>query len=228
MAILQLQSASVFRPTLGSDRTNKRGSGNAVLNSLTLTIERGERVGILGRNGAGKTTLLRLLAGIFAPNDGNASVDGDTATILDSGFGVEPWLSGRENAISRLILTGVPRKERAEILHELETFLDLGPYFDEPTRTYSTGMLARLVFGMATVRRHAVLIVDEGFGTVDDQFQDAAWLRLNSVIGSTTTLVMASHNLDQLRKHCSRGIVLHKGRIVVDTDIETAIGTYVG
>lgn len=228
MAILQLQSASVFRPTLGSERAGSNKSGNAVLNSLTLTIEQGERVGILGRNGAGKTTLLRLLAGIFAPSHGIASVDSDTATILDSGFGVEPWLSGRENAASRLILTGVPRKERAEILRELETFLDLGPYFDEPTRTYSTGMLARLVFGMATVRQHAVLIVDEGFGTVDDQFQHAAWVRLNSVIGSTTTLVMASHNLNQLRKYCNRGIVLNKGQIIVDSDIETAIGTYVG
>jgi ABC-type polysaccharide/polyol phosphate transport system ATPase subunit len=197
------------------------------LDLLTLTIKQGERVGILGRNGAGKTTLLRLLAGIFTPSLGSASVNVDTATILDSGYGVEPWLTGRENAVSRLIVTGVPRKQHAEILIELEAFLDLGPYFNEPTRTYSAGMLARLVFGMATVRRPAVLIVDEGFGTVDDQFQHAAWQRLNSVIGSTTTLIMASHNLEQLRKHCIRGIVLNKGRIIVDSDIETAIETYV-
>ena len=218
----------MFRPALGIPRLWGGRSGIAVLESLTLTIEQGERVGVLGRNGSGKTTLLRLLAGIFTPSLGSASVDPDTTTLLDAGFAVEPWLSGRENAISRLILTGVPRQQHADIICDLEEFLELGPYFDEPTRTYSSGMLARLVFGMATIREHAVLIVDEGFGTVDDQFQLSAWKRLEAVIGSTTTLVMASHNLDQLRKHCTRGILLNGGQIVIDSDISSVIDSYLG
>jgi len=228
MSVLCLNSATVLRPAIGSARTATTNHGAAVVDSVTLTIQQGERVGILGHNGAGKTTLLRLLAGIFVPSTGSASVDADTATILDTGFGVEPWLSGRENAGSRLILNGIPRKQHKAILTELEDFLELGPYFDEPTRTYSAGMLARLVFGLATVRKHAVLIVDEGFGAVDDHFRHRAWQRLTSMIGSSTTVVMASHNLDQLREHCNRGIVLEKGRIVIDSDIDTAVEAYVG
>jgi len=226
MSALHLSSVSVFRPVSGSKGSRDSGQKTPVIDSVTLTIKQGERVGILGRNGAGKTTLLRILAGIFTPSTGSAVVDSDTATILDTGFGIEPWLSGRENAVSRLVLTGVPRAQHAEILHDLELFLDLGPYFDKPTRTYSTGMLTRLVFGLATVRKHSLLIVDEGFGTVDDQFQRGAWQRLNTIIGEGTTVVMASHNLDQLREHCLRGIVLSRGKIAIDTGINAAIDYY--
>lgn len=224
--MLSLSSVTVFRPTSKLKGSGTSDSRTPVIDSVTLTIEQGERVGILGRNGAGKTTLLRILAGIFIPSTGSAVVDSDTATLLDTGFGIEPWLSGRDNAVSRLVLTGVPRVQHAEILHDLEAFLELGPYFDQPTRTYSTGMLARLVYGLATVRKHSVLIVDEGFGTVDDQFQRSAWQRLDTVIGDGTTVVMASHNLEQLREHCARGIVLERGKIVVDTDINAAIDSY--
>lgn len=226
MSALHLSSVTVFRPVSGSNGPGDTGPKTPVIDSVTLTIKQGERVGMLGRNGAGKTTLLRILAGIFTPSTGSVVVDSDTATILDAGFGIEPWLSGRENAVSRLVLNGVPLAQHAEILHDLEAFLDLGPYFNKPTRTYSTGMLTRLVFGLATVRKHSVLIVDEGFGTVDDQFQRSAWLRLNTIIGGETTVVMASHNLDQLREHCTRGIIISRGKIAVDTDINDAIESY--
>lgn len=226
MSVLHLNCVTVFRPVPGSKGSGNSDSKTPVIDSVTLTINQGERVGILGRNGAGKTTLLRVLAGIFTPSIGSAAVDVDTATLLDTGFGIEPWLSGRENAISRLILTGVPRAQHVEILQDLEAFLELGPYFNRPTRTYSTGMLARLVFGLATVREHSVLIVDEGFGTVDDQFQRSAWRRLSTIIGARTTVVMASHNLDQLREHCTRGIVLSRGKVAIDADINAAIESY--
>jgi ABC-type polysaccharide/polyol phosphate transport system ATPase subunit len=157
-----------------------------------------------------------------------ARVPPDTAAILDAGFGIEPWLSGRENAASRLVLSGTPKSEHSSLLSNLEQFLELGPYFDEPTRTYSTGMLARLVFGLGTVRKHTALVVDEGFGTVDEQFQKRAWSRLEGVIGGDTTVIMASHNLDQIRAHCTRGVVLEGGRVTCDANIETALETYLG
>ena len=223
-----LENVSFFRPGFGSQKRLDRQGRITIIDSVSLAVSQGERIGILGHNGAGKTTLLRLLAGIFRPHEGIARVHPDTAAILDAWFGIEPWLSGRENAASRLVLSGTPKSEHSSLLANLEQFLELGPYFDEPTRTYSTGMLARLVFGLGTVRKHAALVVDEGFGTVDEQFQKRAWSRLEGVIGGDTTVVMASHNLDQIRAHCTRGVVLERGRVTCDADIETALETYLG
>ena len=223
-----LDKVSFFRPGFGSQKRLDRRGRITIIDNISLTVSQGERIGILGHNGAGKTTLLRLLAGIFRPHEGTATVHPDTAAILDAGFGIEPWLSGRENAVSRLVLSGTPKSERELLVSDLEQFLELGPYFDEPTRTYSTGMLARLVFGLGTVRQHAAIVVDEGFGTVDEQFQKRAWSRLEGVIGGDTTVVMASHNLDQIRAHCTRGVLLQRGRVLLDADIEKVIRTYLG
>jgi ABC-type polysaccharide/polyol phosphate transport system ATPase subunit len=225
-AALILDSVSLYRPSLGMRKSMGKGERVSVLDSVSISIGYGERVAILGRNGAGKTTLLRVLAGIFKPHQGNALVHEDTAAILDAGFGIEPWLSGRDNAVSRLIVSGIPKVEQKSIIDSLEGFLQIGPYFDEPTRTYSSGMLARLIFGLGTLRQHTALIVDEGFGTVDEQFERRAWTRLEGVIGGNTTVVMASHNLEQLQTHCTRGIVLERGQIVTDEDIDSAIKTY--
>jgi ABC-type polysaccharide/polyol phosphate transport system ATPase subunit len=226
--VFVLEKVSFFRPGFGSQKRLDRDGRITIIDGVSLAVAPGERIGILGPNGAGKTTLLRLLAGIFQPHEGIARVHPDTAAILDAGFGIEPWLSGRENAASRLVLSGTPKSEHSSLIADLEQFLELGPYFDEPTRTYSAGMLARLVFGLGTVRQHTALVVDEGFGTVDEQFQKRAWSRLEGVMGGNTTVVMASHNIDQIRAHCTRGLLLNRGRLLLDADIETTIGAYLG
>lgn len=224
--MIQLNSVSFRR--FSTQAGSHRGSAamTAVLDGVTLQIDEGERVAILGDNGAGKTTLMRIMAGIFEPHNGVASIHPDSAAILDSGFGIELWLTGRENARSRLVLSGVPKTEHQALISSLEVFLDLGSYFDEHTHTYSAGMLARLAFGLATLQPRSVLIVDESFGAIDERFQRRAWGRLEEIVERGSVLVMASHNLDQLRTYCTRGILLSSGKLIADGPIDEVIATY--
>ena len=224
--MIRLDSVTFYRYSTRAGVKRNSDNRAAVLEDITLQINPGERVALIGENGAGKTTLMRIMAGIFEPHTGVASIHEDSAAILDSGFGIELWLTGRENAESRLILSGVPKHERPRLLASLESFLDLGTYFDEHTHTYSVGMLARLAFGLATLQPRSVLIVDESFGAIDERFQRRAWTRLEEIVEKGSVLVMASHSLEQLRRYCSRGILLMNGTLAADGHIDEVIDNY--
>lgn len=222
MSLLELTNVSFFRIMESKGADQKQ----FVVDNVSLKIQGGERIGLIGPNGAGKTTLLRLLAGIFNPDSGSIIRTGDISTFLDGGFGLDPQLSGRSNAESRAIMAGLNRNERMTQIAWIHDFSELEKYFDEPIKSYSSGMLMRLVFAIGTAQTHDILLVDEGFGTADAHFQHKAMQRLRVMYARAPITVLASHNLEILKENCTRGIVMSKSRIVFDGDIQEACDFY--
>jgi ABC-type polysaccharide/polyol phosphate transport system ATPase subunit len=208
------------------DNKNDHDKQKRVLDSISLSIETGERVALIGDNGAGKSTLLRLIAGIYKPDEGSIERTGDFSVFLDAGFGVDMRLTGRENCYSRAIINGVSKGDIRQFIQWVSDFSELGEYFDQPVRTYSTGMVVRLVFSMCTARTHDVLLIDEGIGTADARFQDKAFSRLSHLYDSAPILILASHDPKLLKQNCTRGIVMRNGRVVFDGDIDESIAFY--
>ena len=196
--------------------------------SLDLHISDGERVGLVGANGAGKTTLLRMMAGIFQPDSGTVTIVGKVSSVLDAGFGLDPDLSGKSNCISRFLMDGVPKSEITGAVSIVENFAELGEYFEQPIKSYSSGMLTRLVFSIGIVSNQEILIVDEGFGLADEHFQHKAQKYLSDRLHRASILVLASHNLGLLQEHCTRGVLMEQGQIIFDGPIEEAIRRYLG
>lgn len=232
MSAFSLQHVFFSRPIrhqvyIGRPSTWKsRGSSRVVIDNLSLTIEKGARVGLLGLNGAGKTTLLRLLAGIVEPESGTIVRPERCTSLLDGFFGMSPELSGRENCRSRLIISGLDNSVATDLIFGIEEFSGLGMYFDQPIKTYSNGMLSRLIFSTVTCVVHDTLLIDEGFGMADADFQSRAEQRLNQQYSTNSTVVIATHNEGILREQCNRGIVLVSGGIAFDGTIEDALEFY--
>ncbi len=184
------------------------------LEDVSLELGPGDRLGVLGHNGAGKTTLLRVIAGIYHPSSGTAQIDGKIACLLESTFGMNFDATGKENI--RLLLTyrGFSPKDIEILSEEIQEFTELGGYLDLPVRTYSSGMLARLGFGVVTSYRPDVLVMDEWLGTGDEHFIKKASERIDKFVASANILVLASHSRDLIKKMCNKAIVLEQGRIV--------------
>jgi ABC-type polysaccharide/polyol phosphate transport system ATPase subunit len=198
-----------------------------IFNELNLEIHTGDRVGLIGHNGVGKSTLLRLLSGILKPDSGTISVGSRLTVLLDSGFGLDPSLSGRENVRTMAILAGVDRSRRTELTDEIMQFSELGESFDQPVKTYSTGMVVRLVLSAQLFfMENTGLIIDEGFGTADSAFQKKTFERVDTLMRSVPFLVLASHNEEMLQKYCNRGMVLSGGSVLFNGAINGAIEFY--
>ena len=198
-----------------------------IFNHLNLEIHTGDRVGLIGHNGVGKSTLLRLLSGILTPDSGTISVASRLTVLLDSGFGLDPSLSGRENVRTMAILAGVDRSLRTRITDEIMQFSELGESFDQPVKTYSTGMVVRLVLSAQLLfMEDTGLIIDEGFGTADSAFQKKTFKRVDTLMRSVPFLVLASHSEEMLQKYCNRGLVLANGSVLFDGAIGEAIEFY--
>lgn len=196
------------------------------LRGLNLTIEDGDRVGLIGRNGAGKSTLLRILAGIYPPTRGKVLIEGRVESLLKIGFGVEPDETGRENTVFVMKLLGTPPKRIAAIVDEIEDFAELGEFFDRPVRTYSQGMQTRLGFALATTHVPEILLMDEVVGAGDASFYAKAEARLNDLADRTRIIVLASHSLELIRKWCNRALWLDNGEIRQFGDVEEVIQAY--
>jgi ABC-2 type transport system ATP-binding protein/lipopolysaccharide transport system ATP-binding protein len=204
-----------------TDRINVRA-----LNDVTLDIEDGDRVGLVGANGAGKTTLLRVLGGIYLPSRGRVYSSGKISAVLDVSLGLNPDATGRENIILRGMYMNIhPREMRARV-DEIAEFTELGPYLDMPARTYSAGMMVRLGFAVSTCIPPEILLMDEWLSAGDARFLDKAQKRMEQFVGSSSILVLASHSPTLLSKWCNRGILLQQGRIVQQGNIEDVIATY--
>jgi ABC-type polysaccharide/polyol phosphate transport system ATPase subunit len=198
-----------------------------IFENINLEINHGEKVGLVGRNGAGKTTLLRLMAGIFEPDSGTIEITGQVNTVLDSGFGLEQALTGRENAYSWAVLRGMKRCDAEDSLQKIEEFSELSDSFDHPVKTYSSGMLMRLVLSSELMLNPGgVLLIDEGFGAADASFQVKAQIEIEKLLDAASLLVLTSHSDELLRKFCSRGIVLGFNQILFDGAINDAIDYY--
>lgn len=195
---------------------------SAAIRGVTLEITQGESLGLVGSNGAGKTTLLRLLAGIFEADEGTVQISGRVTTMFDSGYGLDPNLSPRQNIIIRGLLLRRPRDEIEEAIQDIREFVDLGDSWNAPLRTYSTGMSSRVVVGLATAFNSDILLMDEAIGAADIAFQEKAAQRFEEQLRATGSLIMATHNRKLMTRFCSRAILLSHGEIVFEGEVEEA------
>jgi ABC-type polysaccharide/polyol phosphate transport system ATPase subunit len=185
----------------------------AALRDVSLTLRRGEVVGVIGRNGAGKTTLLQTLAGIFLPDEGRLVRRGRVSCLLSLGAGFHGNLTGRENVFLNGAVLGVPTKRIAAQLDAVVAFSDLGGFIDAPVRTYSAGMRARLGFSVALLVDPDVVILDEILRVGDAAFREKAGSILDRFRADRRAVLLASHSMDIVHRHCDRVLWLDRGTI---------------
>jgi ABC-2 type transport system ATP-binding protein len=209
-----------------------RNASNVVvieaLRDVTMSLELGDRVGLVGHNGAGKSTLLRLLSGIYEPTRGVASVTGRVAPVFDLGVGMDPEISGFENIIIRGLFLGQTRKQMLAKVDEIAEFTELGDYLSMPLRTYSTGMRVRLAMGVVTSIDPEILLLDEGIGAVDADFLKKAQTRLQNLVERSGILVFASHSNEFLARLCKTAMWIDHGTIKMTGGIEDVVRAYEG
>ncbi|PZP60832.1 MAG: ABC transporter ATP-binding protein [Pseudoxanthomonas spadix] len=187
-----------------------------VLRNVSFSVKRGESIGVVGRNGAGKSTLLKLITGTSQPTEGQIARNGRIAAILELGMGFNPELSGRENARHSASLMGYSPDRIDVVVPQIQEFAEIGDYFDEPLRTYSSGMQVRVAFAVATAFRPDILIVDEALSVGDAYFQAKCFKRIQSFKDEGTTLILVSHSIGDIVQHCKRAIMIKDGGIYVD------------
>ena len=185
----------------------------SALRGVSLEVPRGHRIGIVGRNGAGKTTLLKLVCGNFEPTHGTVDVDGTVQALMSTGIGFHPEFTGRENVLGSLQYNGLRKDEYQAALDGVIEFCELGPFIDQPFRTYSLGMQARLMFATATAIRPDILIVDEILGAGDAYFVAKSKQRVESLVSSGCTMLLVSHSMHQVLELCNEAIWLDRGEI---------------
>ena len=198
------------------------------LRDITVHIEHGARVALVGHNGAGKTTLLRLLAGIYEPTRGSAIIRGRVAPVFDLGVGMDPEISGLENIIVRGLFLGMTRKQMEERVDDIAEFTELGDFLRMPLRTYSTGMRVRLALGVVTSINPEILLLDEGIGAVDSAFLEKSKRRLSDLVDRAGLLVFASHSDEFLRELCDTAIWMEHGQVRQQGPLEDILRAYKG
>ena len=186
------------------------------LRDVDLVIRPGERVGVIGPNGAGKSTLLRLIARVRRPATGRVVVRGRVAPLLELGLGFHGELTGRENVTLQGALLGVSRREMIERMPGIVAFAELEGFFDAPTRTYSTGMVARLAFAIATDVDPDILLVDEALSVGDERFRARCHDRMEQFRDRGKTFLFVSHSLEEVVATCQRAVWIGEGRVVAD------------
>ncbi|MBY9068545.1 ABC transporter ATP-binding protein [Hyphomonas sp. WL0036] len=205
------------------DMSNRRKVSINALRNVNLDLKDGDRVGLIGHNGAGKTTLLKVLSGILPPTAGRLRIEGRLAGLLSIQLGLDTRASGYENIMIRARYMGVSEEEIREKFDEICAFSELGEYLHLPMKTYSSGMRVRLAFSIATAFDPDILILDEWLSAGDATFRDKASQRMKDLINQTGIFVMATHQVSLMRQLCNRGIVMKKGEVVFDGDLEAAL-----
>lgn len=193
------------------------------LDGISLTINKGERVGLLGRNGAGKSTFLRALAGVFVPKSGSLRINSVTTSLFETGVGMDSDASGYENIPLLMASRGIALSKLDEVIADVEDFTELGAALSRPLRTYSSGMRLRIAFAVATFHAEGILLMDEVIGVGDRQFSQKSKERITKLMGQAGTLVLASHSPSLLKTHCDRGLVFDAGKLKFSGSIEEAI-----
>lgn len=196
------------------------------LRDIDLELPRGGRLGIIGRNGAGKTTLLKLVTGNVNPSEGNVTVNGNVQALLETGGGLHPEFTGRENIRASLAYLGLSRSEIEDAELEIAEFTELGRFLDQPFKAYSQGMQARLSFAIATTVQPEILIVDEILGAGDAYFFTRSTARMSHLIEGGAGVLLVSHALEQVARFCDRTIWLERGRIAMDGPTDEVIKAY--
>jgi ABC-type polysaccharide/polyol phosphate transport system ATPase subunit len=206
--------------------TRPRRSELWALRDVSLRVERGETVGIIGHNGAGKTTMLRLLAGVTQPTTGRVRTAGRVAPLIGVGVGFHPEMSGRENVLVNGMLLGLTREEVSERFDDIVAFSELEEVVDTPVKFYSSGMFLRLGFAVAVHVEPSVLLVDEVLAVGDFAFQIKCFDRMRALQAAGTTIVIVSHSHHSVRLLCPRVIVMAHGQVQFDGDANAAIARH--
>jgi ABC-type polysaccharide/polyol phosphate transport system ATPase subunit len=186
------------------------------LENISLTVHHGDQLGIIGHNGAGKSTMLRIFAGIYQPSQGTISIEGRVSPLFSTSPGLDPDDTGYENIVTCGLLLGMSRDEIERKLPEIEAFSELNDYLALPARTYSTGMLVRLGFAIATSIDPEILLLDEELGAGDARFAMRATRRVEALIERSSIVVLASQSQELISRICNRAILLDHGRLIAD------------
>lgn len=207
--------------------TKNRGvKKHSALKGVSFKIYPGESVGIIGKNGAGKSTILKMITGVSFPTEGEVTVRGKVAALLELTAGFSPDMTGMENIYLKGYLLGLSDSEIKEIEPNIIGFADLGEYIDQPVRTYSSGMKMRLGFAININIRPDILVVDEALSVGDAEFKKKCRQKINELIKSGVTVLFVSHSKDAIAETCSRAIFLKDGKVRVDGTVEEAFEEY--
>ena len=196
------------------------------LKGVSLQIERGDAVALIGSNGSGKSTLLKVIAGVMSPTEGSVSVKGSIAPLIELGAGFDMELTARENVFLNGAVLGYNRKFMQEHFDNIIDSAELWEFVDVPVKNFSSGMISRLGFAIATEVRADVLIVDEVLAVGDFRFQEKCMKRMEEMMAAGTTLLFVSHDIDQVRTLCKKAALLEKGRLVMFGDVNEACDLY--
>lgn len=196
------------------------------LDGVNLHIEPGEVCGIVGRNGAGKSTLLKVIAGVLTPTEGRVHINGNIAPMLELGAGFDQDLTARENIFLNGAILGYSKDFLEKRFDDIVAFSELEEFIEQPVRTFSSGMMMRLAFSIATLVEPEVLIVDEILSVGDGHFQKKSETRMRELMSGGTTVLMVSHALKQIRDLCSRVIWLDHGKVIMDGDTQEVCDAY--
>lgn len=190
------------------------------LKNISFTVEKGDRVGILGLNGAGKSTLLKVISGVFKPTEGTVNKSGKIVPLLELGAGFDPQYTGTENIFLYGAMLGYSKKFIQEKYDEIVKFSELEIFMDVPVKNYSSGMKSRLGFSIATVVEPKILILDEVLSVGDAKFRKKSENKIMSMFDSGVTVLFVSHSLDQVKRLCNKAMILEKGKLIAYGDID--------
>jgi ABC-type polysaccharide/polyol phosphate transport system ATPase subunit len=210
--------ANTLRHTL--THLGRRGGGGRkvreikAVRGVSLDVEHGSVLGIIGANGAGKSTLMRAIAGILPPNSGQIVVNGRISTLLALGVGFNGQLSGRENVVLGGLAAGLTRRQVNERFEQIADWAELGEFMDMPMKSYSSGMYGRLAFAVSTHMEPDVLLVDEALSTGDAHFRRKSYDKMQELVGQARTIVIVSHGIGAIREMCDDCVWMHKGEVV--------------
>ncbi len=210
----------------------RTGSGAArhpivrALDGVSLTVQDGDRLGLIGPNGAGKSTLLRVMVGVYAPVSGTIDISGRVSSLFTVTLGMDPDDTGLENITNLGLMLSMSSDEIREKTPEIAAFSELGDYLTLPVRTYSSGMMLRLAFGVATSIEPEILLLDEGLGAGDAAFAERAKRRFDDLMARSSIVVLASHSDGLIRELCNKAVYLDKGQVQMAGAVDEVIEAY--
>ncbi len=207
-------------------RETTGGKYVVALQGLTLDVPNGTRLGLIGRNGSGKSTLLKTMAGIIHPTRGSVDIEGRIGCLLGLGAGLDPEKTGLDNLRLVARLHGLKGARLESAIEEAAEFTELGPFLNMPTRTYSSGMTARLAFAIATAHQSDLLLIDEVIGTGDAHFVHKAINRVKTLCAESGIVVLASHSSDIMREFCDEAAWLDSGRLMMRGGVDEVFSEY--
>lgn len=196
------------------------------LKNVSFSVEKGDRVGILGLNGAGKSTLLKVISGVFKPTEGHVDKHGKMVPLLELGAGFDPQYTGKENIYLYGAMLGYTKKFIDSKYDEIVEFSELQKFMDVPVKNYSSGMKSRLGFSIATVVEPKILILDEVLSVGDAKFRKKSEKKIMSMFDSGVTVLFVSHSLEQVQRLCNKAMILEKGKLIAYGDIDPVSEQY--